>query len=126
MHMIRILSSRAWKQIFAYDWPGNVREMENLLERAFLLNTGEIIDTVIEQDAPQTMGDCCSLRALRRQKGDIAESRLLDESLRRYNGRVSDVALEFGVTPRAIYQKVKLLGINLQEYRLDDSREPLP
>ncbi len=124
-HPIRILSSRAWKQIFAYDWPGNVREMENLLERAFLLNTGEIIDTVIEQEAPQTMSDCCSLRALRRQKGDIAESRLLHESLRRYNGRVSDVALEFGVTPRAIYQKVKLLGINLQEYRLDDSREPL-
>ncbi|MHB0873042.1 MAG: sigma 54-interacting transcriptional regulator [Acidithiobacillus ferrooxidans] len=121
-HPIRILSSRAWKQISAYDWPGNVREMENLLERAFLLNAGAIIDTVIERDASDSLTDSYSLRDLKRQKSDIAEYQLLHESLRRNKGRVNDVARELKVTPRAIYQKIKMLGINLKEYRLDDSR----
>ena len=121
-HHPKILSSRAWNQIFAYDWPGNVREMENLLERAFLLSTGAIINTVINQNTSESMTDSRSLREVKRQKSNIAEYQLLHESLRRNKGRVSDVACELRVTPRAIYQKVKSLGINLKDFRVDDSR----
>jgi two-component system response regulator HydG len=40
---IRALSRRALARLEAYDWPGNVRELRNVMDRAVLLSTGELI-----------------------------------------------------------------------------------
>jgi len=41
----KILSDDALKAMLAYDWPGNVREMENCLERAYAFTSGTLIQT---------------------------------------------------------------------------------
>jgi DNA-binding NtrC family response regulator len=40
----RTLSDEAMRAMLAYDWPGNVREMENCLERACAMNSGPVIE----------------------------------------------------------------------------------
>jgi DNA-binding NtrC family response regulator len=42
-------SRKAMKRLFEYDWPGNIRELENAIERAFVLSKGNIIK---ETDLP--------------------------------------------------------------------------
>lgn len=43
---VRSISAAALQELIAYDWPGNIRELEHLIERAVLLSRGtEIIDT---------------------------------------------------------------------------------
>ncbi len=41
---LKRLSEAARQQLRTYDWPGNIRELENALERAVLFSTGEVID----------------------------------------------------------------------------------
>jgi DNA-binding NtrC family response regulator len=41
----KILTDDALKAMLAYDWPGNVREMENCLERAYAFTSGTLIQT---------------------------------------------------------------------------------
>ena len=52
---VNFLSSDAMKKLVAYDWPGNVREMENTLERIVLINDkpiigGEEIESILEEN----------------------------------------------------------------------------
>ena len=37
------LSPQAWKALYNYSWPGNIRELENIIERAVVLNSGGLI-----------------------------------------------------------------------------------
>jgi len=40
---VRDVSAEAMKKLSAYDWPGNIRELRNIMERAVMLTTGMII-----------------------------------------------------------------------------------
>jgi two-component system, NtrC family, response regulator AtoC len=113
----KVLSPKAWREVVSYHWPGNVRELENLLERAFLFARGEVIEQVVASAAPDSGSDGESLRELKRKAAAAAESHAITDSLRRYGGQVRAVARELGVTPRAIHQKVKSYGIEVDKYR---------
>ncbi len=47
---IKGMSNRALKMLQSYDWPGNVRQLENVLERAMVMSSGEILDV---EDFPE-------------------------------------------------------------------------
>ena len=38
------MTEDATRRLMAYDWPGNIRELENVLERAVILTTGSTLD----------------------------------------------------------------------------------
>jgi transcriptional regulator with GAF, ATPase, and Fis domain len=52
------ISEATMRQLMAYDWPGNIRELENLLARAVVLSPGEVLDAPLElgpaHSAPET------------------------------------------------------------------------
>ncbi|AOV15974.1 hypothetical protein BJI67_01785 [Acidihalobacter aeolianus] len=122
----KLLGPDAWRQLLAHDWPGNIRELENRLERAYLFTEGRLIDRIGELALPETdeSGDGIPLRELKREAANAAESRAIRDSLRRYRGRVSAVARELGVTPRAVQQKLKSHGIKPAEYRQPEDQQP--
>jgi DNA-binding NtrC family response regulator/PAS domain-containing protein len=45
------ISEATMRQLIAYDWPGNIRELENLLARAVVLSPGEVLDVPLELGA---------------------------------------------------------------------------
>src|SRR5690606_19317559 len=113
---IPALSADAAQLLLAYPWPGNIRELDNLLQRAMILAG----DTVIE---------ACHIRfeglgeaPLRREGGGIvdlqgrplrgslraAENRILLEALRSGESR-RDVAARLGISPRTLRYKVAQL-----------------
>ena len=59
---IKGLSPELERALHSYDWPGNIRELENLLERAFILADGETLE--LDSFPPEVVGQASCLTVL--------------------------------------------------------------
>ena len=96
------LSERARSWMAAYDWPGNLRELRNVLERALLLASGEELD-------PKPPGDGSAAGAVR----TLAESEraALVAALAAARGHQGRAAELLGISRKGLWEKRKRLGI---------------
>ncbi len=122
-HFLRLLNERfrrdvrgiapdALAALEAYDFPGNVRELENILERAYALGArSEIaladLPSLASAPAPVTTASGESLPTL-----DQAERDLLAASLRRYGRDKEQAARALGLTVRTFYRRLKKFGLS--------------
>lgn len=105
------LSPEALRFLMGYAFPGNVRELQNLLTRAFVLGTGARINAA----------DLGSLRAPSRRRSSVSRSeyeaedreRIL-EALRSSRWNVSEVSRVLGVPRNTLYRKLERYGLNRQ------------
>ena len=106
------LSADALAALQAYDWPGNIREMRNVLDRALLLNGGDTLEPhdLNFQDLALVSDDEEDGLELTLQE---VERRHIERVLRHYDGRVVEAARSLGVPRSSLYQKVKRLGIEV-------------
>jgi len=79
-------------------WPGNVRELRNAAER-YLLGLDE-------DETPQAEPNLHSALTLERQM-EIAERRVIEETLARFGGRIGSTAEALGITRKTLYLKMK-------------------
>jgi len=114
----RGITAGALKQLQAHDFPGNVRELRNLLERMVILSRNEEIDEEDVTDAlptPRKLGSVSdSCRPLREQMVE-AEHAAIVTALRRNKWRMSATANQLGLERSHLYKKVKALGIERPE-----------
>jgi len=113
------LGENPWQKVMNYEWPGNIRELESVLEHAFLFAKGSIIENIPI--------DCTDLDAGHIYEGNLniakkrvaceIEVKMLEDALNRFNGNVTATAKEMGLTPRAIHQKLKKHHIDASTYR---------
>ena len=80
------------------DWPGNVRELRNAAER-YLLGLDD-------DEAPQAGAGAHEMLTLEQQM-EIAERRVLDETLARLGGRIGATAEALGITRKTLYLKMR-------------------
>lgn len=118
------ISHEAINQLYTYNWTGNVRELENILERSlFLSNNGKILEipipAVTVNEDKSTISDYTNLklRAIKKQASSAAELSILEKTLSEFNGNVSKVAKYLGISTRAIYKKLNTLKINPATFR---------
>jgi DNA-binding NtrC family response regulator len=106
------LSPAAEQALERYPWPGNIREMRNVLERALLLTDGTALNvrdlrfdrlSGSEPGAPDTR---LTLREL--------EAGYIERVLREEGGRVAEAALRLGIPRSSLYQKMKQYGLKSQ------------
>jgi DNA-binding NtrC family response regulator len=114
-------SDQAWAQALSYDWPGNLRELENALERAFLFSRSTVINAItLPKLGPESpdIGGTASLRELCQRAARDAENKVMIQALKQCGGNVSALARAMGITPRAVHMRLKSLGISAAVYRL--------
>jgi DNA-binding NtrC family response regulator len=103
------LAPEALQTLVAYDWPGNIRELRNVLERALLFAKGG----VIERNALRL--DSRPLRAANNEVGALLsleeiERRHIAAVMERVGGRVDDAAKVLEVPRSTLYVKLKRYG----------------
>ena len=109
----RRIDKRTLKLFQAYDWPGNIRELQNVIERAVILSDGDtfsVDETWLKWQAPQSAGPTAGLnRALQRQEKEMIEAALAESA-----GRVSGpggAAAKLGLPRPTLDAKIRRLGI---------------
>jgi len=118
----KMLGHPAWAKVLNYSWPGNLRELENVLERAFLFAGGTVIDDVELPGVPGTGEEVpdigSSLKTLRQRAVREAEAEVIVQALKQLQGNVSAVARCMDITPRAVHMRLKRLGIDAAAFRI--------
>src|SRR5262249_18067608 len=105
----------AMNRLLAHDFPGNVRELENLLERAAVLAGGpELVpDDFPDLGAgPAAAADAGTLRGKARAATSAIEKREIDEALPGNAGNVTRTAGALGLSRRGLQMKMKEYGIS--------------
>lgn len=115
------ITPTSMQSLVSYEWEGNVRELENVLERSYLFAHNNLIDHILFDlnpvEAVNGEGSPVDLKQLKQQAADAVEKQVLSQALMQYNGKVTQVAEAIGLTPRAIYQKIKWHQLELDEYK---------
>lgn len=108
---VKDIDKDALKTLSFYAWPGNIRELRNVIERSVLLSAGTTITSrLLEQNFPYFSDgstDLESSKDLNLEKAVLeTEKRLIKEALRRCN-TVEEAAQALGISPRSLWRKKK-------------------
>jgi PAS domain S-box-containing protein len=108
------VSDEVMSRLMEYAYPGNVRELENIIEQAFVLCRGGWIEL---HHLPPELRPYGSIGAgqLRPTSLEAMEKHLIGETLRRYSGNRRRAARELGIDPSTLYRKIKNLELDVPE-----------
>jgi len=108
------IAAEALSLLMAHDWPGNIRELENVIERAFILcNEGQIAIAHLpgELRAHGPAERDCDVRSAH----EILDAQAIRTSLERNNFNRLAAARELGIHKTTLFRRIKKLGITLPE-----------
>jgi two-component system, NtrC family, response regulator AtoC len=107
-------------QMQSYGWPGNVRQLENVVERAVALNTSGVFDL---EDLPE------NIQASRRAVSVVdrqawptleqMEERYIREALDAFESNVSRTAEILGIDRRTLYRKLEKMGMEIRDQKIE-------
>jgi len=140
---IKSLTTNAIMLLNSYHWPGNVRQLENVVLRAVILSEGEMIN---EHDFPQITADIDRMASENRKHNrrvddlkktleipkefhhtsiydenadvypiDHIEQMMIKYAFIRYDGKMTDIAKRLNIGRSTLYRKVEELGLLDQE-----------
>jgi DNA-binding NtrC family response regulator len=102
----------AMAALMTYDFPGNVRELENIIERAYALGAR---DEIKFADLPSLIlerrGPAAANAVFPSQSLDEFERELIVATLRTYDNNKEKVAQALGMSERTLYRRLKKLGV---------------
>jgi DNA-binding NtrC family response regulator len=109
-----------------YDWPGNIRELENLIERAYILETSPILQPEsfpselfeaqgltpgVAVDAKWTLSE------VRKEGLKHIEKNYIKEQLIQHKGKIKDSAKAAGITTRQLHKLMKKYSIRKEDFK---------
>ena len=118
---VRSLSQEAIVMLQAYNWPGNVRQLRNMMEWLLIMTTGrsdaitadelppEILTSNPVLARPETNADIMSM--VLRDARELFEKQYLAAQIERFGGNISKTSSFVGMERSALHRKLKLLGI---------------
>jgi two-component system nitrogen regulation response regulator NtrX len=116
------ISEEAMAALQAHDWPGNVRQLRNIIERTLILAPGDRVSCIevdllppeiLDNQSP--MGGASTTMAIMgsplREARESFEREYLKIQIRRFSGNISRTASFIGMERSALHRKLKALGI---------------
>ena len=116
------LSADAVAALQAHDWPGNVRQLRNVMERTIILAPGDRVSCIevdllpseiIDSQAPAGVSSASMtiMGSPLREARESFEREYLKIQIRRFSGNISRTASFIGMERSALHRKLKALGI---------------
>jgi two-component system response regulator AtoC len=113
--------------LYAHDWPGNVRQLANVLERAAIMSSGQVLEAADFRDAfqvrPRAAGEGGAaadgtapgggehVASLRQTLEDVERS-MIETALSKKDGVQKDAAALLGISPKNLWNKIQKHGID--------------
>lgn len=116
-------SSDALAALQAYDWPGNVRQLKNIVERVLIMGPEEPGAEIKAEDLPQEIrtgagammsspGSSSIMTTPLREAREAFEREYLKVQINRFSGNISRTAAFIGMERSALHRKLKSLGLS--------------
>jgi DNA-binding NtrC family response regulator len=101
------LSDDAAEALTAYRWNGNIRELQNCMEKAVILSEGTVLSAKDIQPELAAKAAGPTIKAI----SEAEEERLVREAMDRTGGNISAAAKMLGVSRPTLYAKLKKYGL---------------
>ncbi|MBL6457792.1 sigma-54-dependent Fis family transcriptional regulator [Belnapia sp. T6] len=122
----RELAEDAMAALQAYDWPGNVRQLRNLIDWLLIMAPGEAREPIRADMLPPEVGSAAPamLKLDRsseimtlplREARELFEKQYLEAQLLRFGGNISRTANFVGMERSALHRKLKFLGVHAED-----------
>jgi transcriptional regulator with GAF, ATPase, and Fis domain len=116
---ITSIEKRSLELLCAYSWPGNIRELQNVIERAVILSDSGVFAVDERWFAPRPASFASPRSSLNKRILD-QERELIESALAEANGRVSGssgAAVKLGIPASTLESKIKTLGIKKARFK---------
>lgn len=126
------ISDDAMAALQACEWPGNVRQLRNIIERTIILAPSNRIHTIEADMLPSEIIDSYQgaehnvtslMGAPLREAREAFEREYLRVQIKRFSGNISKTAAFVGMERSALHRKLKLLGISVRKNGIDVGEE---
>ena len=107
--------------LYSYNWPGNIRELRNLIERVTILAVNEddskvnkFLSDILKQDPKKEVTNSVFNDAMSfplKEAREQFEKEYLSNQLKKNHGNISKTADHIGMERSALHRKLKSLGI---------------
>jgi DNA-binding NtrC family response regulator len=133
-YFVQRYASRAGKNIHSidkktldllqcYDWPGNIRELQNVIERSVILSSGEVfsVDELwLSQETSRPASQVKEPQPVNDQSEPRSEREIIEAALTETRGRVSGpsgAAAKLRIPPSTLDHRIKALKINKKQFK---------
>jgi len=120
---IRLIEKKTLDLLQSYGWPGNIRELQNIIERSVILSSGEVLSVDELWLSKETSQPASRVEASRRLNGDAeprSEREIIEAALTESRGRVSGplgAAAKLGTPPSTLDHRIKALKIHKKQFK---------
>jgi PAS domain S-box-containing protein len=110
---IRSIDQKTIDLLQSYDWPGNIRELQNVIERSIILSSGDVFSVDELWLSKSTSPQAARVEAR-------TEREIIEAALAQTRGRVSGpsgAAAKLGIPASTLEDRIKVLKINKQQFK---------
>jgi DNA-binding NtrC family response regulator len=117
---IRSVDKKTLQLLQSYPWPGNIRELQNIIERSVIVCETEIFTVDESWLSQQSHDERSGSKLYLSQKLAAKEKEVIEEALRESQGRVfgpSGAAAKLGIARSTLESKIQSLNINKKRFK---------
>jgi PAS domain S-box-containing protein len=120
---IRSIDKKTLDLLQSYDWPGNIRELQNVIERFVILSPGEVLsgdELWLSKEAAMPASPVEAPPAVRGEVEPRSEREIIEAALAEARGRISGpsgAAARLGVPPSTLDYRIKTLRIDKRRFK---------
>jgi transcriptional regulator with GAF, ATPase, and Fis domain len=120
---IRSIDKKTLDLLQSYDWPGNIRELQNVVERSVILSSGEVFSVDELWLSKELVPPPPRVKAspiVKDQVEPVGEREIIEAALAATRGRVSGpsgAAAKLGIPPSTLDNRIKALKINKTQFK---------